>query len=81
MTNYENVAWVLMLIPVMVVCFFFAVALLASSMRIKNEVIVPCSGHVREGCKEIRRPECKRHEPKVDRPCDGKDPWNGVSGS
>ena len=79
LAEFENVAWVLMLIPVMVVCFFLAVALLASSLRIKNEVHVPCAGHEREGCKEIRRPTCKRHEP--DRPCGGKDPWVGVSGS
>ena len=79
MSEFENVAWVLMLIPVMVVCFFFAVALLASSMRIKNEIKVPCGpGHVQEGCKEIKRPTCK---PKEDRPCGGKDPWVGVSGS
>ena len=80
LAEFENVAWVLMLIPVMIVCFFLAVALLASSLRIKNEVHIPCGrGHEHEGCKEIKRPTCKQREP--DRPCGGKDPWTGVSGS
>lgn len=38
----EALAWVLMLIPVLLVCFFLAVALFASSMRIRNVETVPC---------------------------------------
>lgn len=38
----EPVAWVLMLIPVLLICFFLAVALFASSMRIDNVQEVPC---------------------------------------
>ncbi len=38
----EPAAWVLMLIPVLVVCFFMAVALFASRMRINNIMSVPC---------------------------------------
>jgi len=33
----ESLAWVLMLIPVMVVCFFFAVALFSSYVRISTD--------------------------------------------
>ena len=32
----EPIAWTLMLIPVLVVCFFFAIALFSSSLRIDN---------------------------------------------
>lgn len=38
----EPVAWVLMAIPVLVICFFLAVALFASRMRIENIAEVPC---------------------------------------
>lgn len=38
----EPIAWVLMSIPVLVVCFFLAVALFASRMRIDNIMSVPC---------------------------------------
>ena len=38
----EPVAWVLMSIPVLIVCFFLAVALFASRMRIDNIMSVPC---------------------------------------
>ena len=47
----ETLAWVLMLIPVMVVCFFFAVALLSSQMRIRNFMKLPC-----------REDRCNDHE-------------------
>jgi len=57
MGNFENIAWVLMLIPVLVVCFFMAVALLASSMRIKNVYTGPCNE-----CKE--KPKCNGPKPK-----------------
>jgi hypothetical protein len=45
--GFEPAAWVLMLIPVIVVCFFLAVALFASRMRINNVMSVPCDscGH------------------------------------
>jgi hypothetical protein len=46
----EPVAWVLMLIPVMVVCFFMAVALFASRMRITNVLTVPCDRSPTCGC-------------------------------
>jgi hypothetical protein len=46
----EPVAWVLMLIPVLVVCFFVAVALFASHMRITNVLTVPCSRSPTCGC-------------------------------
>jgi len=60
MGNIENAAWFLMLIPVLVVCFFFAVALLASSLRINNVVDVPCGS-------------CKQIQPSHDKPkCHGK---------
>jgi hypothetical protein len=38
----EPLAWVIMLIPVLIVCFFMAVALFASRMRIENIMSVPC---------------------------------------
>lgn len=38
----EPVAWVLMSIPVLIVCFFLAVALFASRMRIENVREIPC---------------------------------------
>ena len=38
----EPVAWDLMSIPVLIVCFFLAVALFASRMRIENIRKVPC---------------------------------------
>jgi len=56
MANIENAAWFLMLIPVLIVCFFFAVAMLASSLRINNEVDVPCGK-----CKQIQ-PRCHGHK-------------------
>jgi hypothetical protein len=38
----EPLAWILMMIPVLLVCFFLAVALFSSSVRIKNVEKVPC---------------------------------------
>jgi hypothetical protein len=35
-SGVETLAWLIMLIPVLLLCFFLAVALLASSMRIRN---------------------------------------------
>lgn len=62
----EPVAWVLMLIPVLIVCFFLAVALFASRMRIENIMRLPCDrcGHRHEGdCsrpKKEKRPWCNK---------------------
>ena len=46
----EPVAWVLMSIPVLIVCFFLAVALFASRMRINNVMSVPCDRCGRKQC-------------------------------
>lgn len=60
----EPVAWVLMLIPVLIVCFFLAVALFASRMRIENVERVPCGrcGHhgCHGSCGEPKKPRCNR---------------------
>jgi hypothetical protein len=59
----EPVAWVLMMIPVLIVCFFLAVALFASRMRIENVVEVPCDrcGHRKPGCRcHERKPRCNK---------------------
>ena len=48
-TGYEPLAWVFMAIPVLIVCFFLAIALFASSMRINN---------VRSPCKRCSSPRC-----------------------
>jgi len=34
----EPLAWIFMCIPIMILCFFIAVALFASSVRIENQV-------------------------------------------
>jgi len=59
----EPVAWVLMMIPVLIVCFFLAVALFASRMRIENIMSVPCDRcgfphHREETCQEKKKPKC-----------------------
>lgn len=56
----EALAWVLMLIPVLLVCFFLAVALFASSMRIRNVETVPCRHRNGEtcGCQSETRNVC-----------------------
>ena len=59
----EPVAWVLMMIPVLIVCFFLAVALFASRMRIDNIMSVPCDRcgfpHARESaCEEKKEKKC-----------------------
>ena len=46
----EPIAWVLMSIPVLIVCFFLAVALFASRMRINNVMGVPCDRCGRKQC-------------------------------
>jgi hypothetical protein len=45
--GFESIAWVLMMIPILVICFFIAVALFASRMRIEDIEEVPCDecGH------------------------------------
>jgi hypothetical protein len=54
----EPIAWILMSIPVLVVCFFLAVALFASRMRIDNIMTVPCNR-----CQKPKR-HCGCHKPK-----------------
>ena len=65
----EPVAWILMLIPVLIVCFFLAVALFAARMRIQNVREVPCDRCGRKkdhcGCQPARQPRCNRGR------CDG----------
>jgi hypothetical protein len=69
--NLEPVAWVLMFIPILVVCFFMAVALFASRMRIENIMSVPCdrcgNRHKHEDpCEEKKKkPRCNKTR------CDG----------
>lgn len=46
----EPLAWVLMSIPVLIVCFFIAVAVFASSMRIENVEEVDCGRRRGPGC-------------------------------
>lgn len=55
----EQMSWILMFLPVLVVCFFFAVALLASSMRIKNVYNGPCRPD-RDGPCHKPKPRCNR---------------------
>ncbi len=65
----EPLAWILMLIPVLIVCFFLAVALFASRMRIDNIMKVPCRPrHPSRNCEEE---ECHRKKPRCNhqRPC------------
>jgi hypothetical protein len=57
----EPIAWVLMSIPVLIVCFFLAVALFASRMRIDNIMSVPCD-------------RCGRYRPRHERCGCGGDP-------
>jgi len=55
----EPVGWVLMVIPVLVVCFFLAVALLASSMRIDTVRRSPCGRHhSKRECNTVSESEC-----------------------
>jgi hypothetical protein len=64
----EPLAWVLMMIPVLIVCFFLAVALFASRMRINNFMRLPCDrcGHRRcdGSCdghgQPARKPRCNK---------------------
>ena len=49
--GFEPIAWIFMLIPVLIVCFFLAIAIFASSMRINNVS--------RNGCKKSPR-SCDR---------------------
>jgi hypothetical protein len=74
-SGVEVLAWLVMMIPVLLLCFFLAIALLASSMRIRNVRVEP-NGY-RHHCQrsECQRPECQRpkcQRPKCQRPtCDG----------
>jgi hypothetical protein len=59
----EPVAWVLMFIPVIIVCFFMAIALFASRMRIQNVMSLPCDscGRPRRQCScNERKPRCNK---------------------
>jgi hypothetical protein len=38
----EIISWTLMIIPVLILCFFFAVALFAARLRIQNFRQIPC---------------------------------------
>lgn len=60
--GFEPIAWIFMAIPVLLVCFFLAVALLASSMRINNVRKVPCGCQKKEcdsGCQK-KEPRCNK---------------------
>lgn len=64
----EPVAWVLMSIPVLIVCFFLAVALFASKMRIENIRKVPCDNcgrpqHHEDPCSKPKQPHCNKPRP------------------
>lgn len=61
----EPVAWVLMAIPVLIVCFFLAVALFASRMRIDNVRQVPCDRRRKEPCdsRQEEKPHCNKPSP------------------
>jgi len=65
----EPVAWVLMAIPILIVCFFLAVALFASRMRIDNVRKVPCDRcnqpHRERGeeCPRPAYPRCNKPRP------------------
>lgn len=67
----EPVAWVLMMIPVLIVCFFLAVALFASRMRIDNIMSVPCDRcgfphHREDTCQEKKKESPKCHNVRCD---------------
>lgn len=62
----EPVAWILMSIPVLIVCFFLAVALFASRMRIENIVEVPCGSNGCSHCQSVENQACpNKHDMKV----------------
>jgi len=80
----EPVAWILMLIPVLVVCFFLAVALFAARMRIQNVREVPCDrcGRPRgpHGCGCGGSGQMPSRKPRCNRPACGGCPtclWGG----
>jgi hypothetical protein len=71
----EPVAWILMLIPVLIVCFFLAVALFAARLRIQN-VREVSNERPRDhgGCQPAKKPRCNRSR------CDDSCPscmWGG----
>ena len=60
----EPIAWIVMSIPVLIVCFFLAVALFASKMRIENIMELPCDRcghkhHKKHPC-EPKKPRCNK---------------------
>jgi hypothetical protein len=65
--GFEPIAWIFMAIPVLVVCFFLAVALLASSMRINNVRKVPCKSTCdykpkKPRCNKTRSCDCSQND-------------------
>ena len=60
----EPVAWVLMSIPVLIVCFFLAVALFAARMRIETVREVQCKEKKDHGGCHKPEPKCHKSEPK-----------------
>jgi hypothetical protein len=78
----EPVAWVLMSIPVLIVCFFLAVALFAARMRIETVREVPCERKKDHGGCHKPEPKChksesKCHKPEPKKPRCNRSPCNG----
>jgi len=64
MGGLEPVGWILMALPVLVVCFFLAVALFASSMRIDTVRCNRCETlpeHEDEECEHREENNCPRN--------------------
>jgi len=61
----EPFAWILMSIPILIVCFFLSVALFAARMRIETVREVPCDhcGRPKKTC------GCPKPKPKPKSPC------------
>ena len=68
----EPVAWVLMSIPVLIVCFFLAIALFAARMRIETVREVPA-----DQCKEKKKDHGGCHKPAHKKPRCNRSPCNG----
>ena len=64
--GFESIAWILMIIPILIICFFIAVALFASRMRIEDIEEVPCDEcghrhHRGDPCWKPECPDCRGH--------------------
>ena len=59
MTGLEPLAWMFMMLPVLATCFFVAVALFASSVRIETVGECPGSG----GCRDRDPDHCTGYNP------------------